>query len=171
VALLYIASAWAGLSLAGSVSHSITAVWMPSGIALAAVMFWGYRMLPFVFCGALAINLLVGEATPVAAGMIAVGNTSEALIAVVLLSRLNGVPHGRAPNLRDLAVAAAAGCAVAASVGTLALKVTSALEPGEWLSGWVLWWIGDFAGVFLVVPLVLLLATVDWDHSSGDTWT
>jgi integral membrane sensor domain MASE1 len=103
--------------------------------------------------------------------MIAVGNTSEALIAVVLLSRLNGVPHGRAPNLRDLAVAAAAGCAVAASVGTLALKVTSALEPGEWLSGWVLWWIGDFAGVFLVVPLVLLLATVDWDHSSGDTWT
>lgn len=123
-------------------------------------------MLPFIFAGAFTINLLVGEATPVAAGMIGVGNTLEAFAAALLLSYLGGAPHGMAPNLRDLMIAAAAGCAFAATVGTSALGLTSALEPGDWLSAWALWWVGDFAGIFLVVGTIGLVMTVDWGEAT-----
>src|SRR6266478_470854 len=88
VAVVYFAAAKLGLSLA-FLNASVSPVWPPTGIGIAAVWWLGYRVSPGVFLGALLVNLLRLSA-PTAAG-IAVGNTLEAIAAVYLLHRYVGL--------------------------------------------------------------------------------
>ena len=59
VGAAYYGSAKLGLSLAFQ-SGSVTAVWPPTGIALAAVVLWGNRMWPGVALGAFLANSWTG---------------------------------------------------------------------------------------------------------------
>jgi len=88
VALVYFGAAKFGLSLAFS-TKQVTALWPPTGIALAALLLGGYRVWPGIFIAAFAINALVGDSIVLAAG-IAVGNTLGPVIARFSLSRLAG---------------------------------------------------------------------------------
>src|ERR1700690_3557797 len=88
VALVYFGAAKFGLSLAFS-TKQVTALWPPTGIALAALLLGGYRVWPGIFIAAFAINALVGDSVLVAAG-IAVGNTLGPVIARLSLIRFGG---------------------------------------------------------------------------------
>ena len=57
-----------------------TAVWLPSGLAAAAVVSWGARCWPGIWAGAALANFSVNLSIPAAIG-IATGNTLEALCA------------------------------------------------------------------------------------------
>src|SRR5437016_4552964 len=87
VAVLYIACAKLGLALAIQ-SQQVTAVWPPTGFAIAVVMRLGLRRGgPGILLGAFIANATAHEPLVVAAG-IAAGNTLEALVAATLLRRL-----------------------------------------------------------------------------------
>src|SRR5260221_9192120 len=66
-----------GLRLA-VVHPSATAVWPPSGIALAAILLLGYWVWPGIFLGAFAVNLPTTGSILTVTG-IASGNTLEAV--------------------------------------------------------------------------------------------
>ena len=51
VAALYLLTARLGLTLALPPEQKATAVWLPSGIALAALLLLGYRLWPGVWLG------------------------------------------------------------------------------------------------------------------------
>ena len=55
LAAVYYGAAKLGLTLALA-NRSVTAVWPPAGIALAALLLWGYRYWPGVALGALFAN-------------------------------------------------------------------------------------------------------------------
>ena len=55
IAAAYFASAKLGLALAHT-QGNVTAVWPPTGIALGALVIWGYRFWPGVALGALLAN-------------------------------------------------------------------------------------------------------------------
>src|SRR5262245_27040764 len=77
VAGLYVATGTFGLSLA-FVHSSVTAVWPPTGISLAALLVFGARVWPGILLGAFIVN----ESVPgnvLTAMAIAMGNTLEAL--------------------------------------------------------------------------------------------
>src|SRR5262245_5687742 len=82
---VYLASGRFGLSLA-FVNASATAVWPPTGLALAALLLWGYRLWPGVFLGAFLVNILTQGSGATALG-IATGNTLEALAGAWLVQR------------------------------------------------------------------------------------
>jgi len=84
VAVVYFLAAKLGLSLA-FLNASVSPVWPPTGVAIAAVWWLGYRVAPGIFLGALLVNLLT--LSPPTASGIAIGNTLEALAAVYLLRR------------------------------------------------------------------------------------
>src|SRR5947207_389453 len=86
VGAAYFFSAKFGLSLA-VVTKQVTAVWPPTGIALAAMVVFGYRMWPAIWIGAFLINVMTDETFSIAAG-IATGNTLEAVAGMFLLNRL-----------------------------------------------------------------------------------
>ena|SRR5215217_4901126 len=77
IAIVYFAGAELGLSLA-TLHQSVTPVWPPTGIAIAAMLIFSGRVWPGVFVGALAANLTTGVPVVSAAG-IATGNTLEAV--------------------------------------------------------------------------------------------
>src|SRR6188508_388099 len=78
----YIASGKLALFL-DSVSGFAAPVWPPSGIALAALLVFGYRMWPGVALGAFLVNVAAGG--PGVAAVIAAGNTLEVLAATFAL--------------------------------------------------------------------------------------
>src|SRR5687767_4961759 len=54
--VLYVLTARVGLQLALPPEKKATAVWLPSGIALAAILIGGYRVWPGIWLGAFIAN-------------------------------------------------------------------------------------------------------------------
>src|SRR5215213_7552105 len=66
-----------------------TVIWLPTGIALAALLLLGNHLAAGVFLGSFTASLVTGAPAAVAFG-IAVGNTAEAFIGASLLRRVPG---------------------------------------------------------------------------------
>ena len=158
LALLYFASGRLGLSLA-HLQQNATLFWPPTGIALAAVILYGWRVAPGVALGAFAVNLAVGTAVLPSAA-ITFGNTSEAVIGGMVLMRVGFRPT--LSRLRDVIVLLVAGALVcttiSASVGVGALLMANALDSADAARVWLTWWLGDAGGALVVTPLVLAAA-------------
>jgi integral membrane sensor domain MASE1 len=82
---VYFGTGRLGLSL-GAFSRFATLVWLPSGIAVASLFLWGYRLWPAITLGAFLVNFFSGAPLFVAIG-ISIGNTLEALVCTALLNR------------------------------------------------------------------------------------
>src|SRR5258708_22952305 len=90
IGVIYFALAKGGLALA-FIHPSATPIWPPTGVALAAVLLWGYRTWPAIFTAAVIANAThAGSgATPLA---VAPGNTPEAGVGRYLHNPLVGRP-------------------------------------------------------------------------------
>src|SRR5712692_7257848 len=89
VAGLYFLAAKLGLSLA-FLNASVSPVWPPTGVAIALVLWLGYRAAPGVLLGALLANYFLTEVTLATAIGISRGNTLEAITAAYLVRRFAG---------------------------------------------------------------------------------
>src|SRR6516162_5432892 len=159
VAIAYAASGKLGLHLASG-SHSVTAIWPPTGIALAALVLGGYRLWPGVAVGALFANLYTGVPAVTVLGIV-VGNTLEALTGAFLLRRVGGFRPGleRVRDVISLVVfAAVISTMVSATIGIASLliggKISWAMSPSLWRR----WWLGDMGGDLIVAPAILIAA-------------
>ena len=160
LAAAYYGAAKLGLSFAFETA-SVTAIWPPTGLALAALVLWGHRLWPGVALGAFLANSWTG--IPLAATIgISCGNTLEALAGAYLLC---GVANFR-PTLereRDVlalvALAAAVSTAIAATIGVGSLVATDEVAAGDFASVWRVWWLGDMGGDLLIAPVLLVAAT------------
>src|ERR1041384_6469481 len=76
---LYFGAGKLGLSWA-HIHISVSPVWPPSGLALAALLLWGCRLWPGIFVGAFFLNLAT-QGTVVTTLGIATGNTLEGVFA------------------------------------------------------------------------------------------
>ena len=153
LALAYFATGRLGLMLP-AFGTSITLIWLPTGIAVAALLRWGFGCWPGITLGAMAVNLSLGTALPTVLG-IAVGNTCGPLLAAWILRRSGFHPaFDRKRDILLLAGAAMVGMLVSSSIGTFALQLAR-LMPGDGVTGWLIWWAGDTMGVLAAAPLVL----------------
>src|SRR5213594_4940433 len=91
LAAVYLIAAKLGLKLA-LVHASATAVWPPTGIALAALLLFGSRMWPSIFIGAFVANVTTAGSVTTSLG-IATGNTLEAVLGVYLVRRIASGRH------------------------------------------------------------------------------
>jgi signal transduction histidine kinase len=142
------------------------ALWPPTGVAFAAVMLGGYRMLPAIFVAAFLTHA-VPFGPSYAAAVIAAGNTLEAF---ALSSLVDGWAEGRTTfaTTRGIArfvpiamIAAMLGATVAASTEVL-LPVAPRTEPMDVASFpaiWLPWWLRDVTAAFAITPALVLWAT------------
>jgi PAS domain S-box-containing protein len=157
LAIVYYGAARLGLGYA-SVGESISLVWPPTGIALAALVAFGLRLWPAVAVGAFLANW----ATPIplaAAAGIATGNALEALVGAAILRHAAGPrpDFESLPAVRALVLAAAPlGALVSAGFGVSALALSGALPAGTALSAGAVWWTGDVLGAVVVAPVLLV---------------
>ena len=136
-----------------------TAVWPPSGIAVAAALLLGSRIWPGIWLGAALVNLSV-QASFAAAALMAAGNTLEALAGAVLARAWIGPPVAfrRGEDVLKFAAIAAASATIAASVAVVSLSLLLSLGPGALAWNWWTWWQGDTVGILVVGPLILAWA-------------
>ncbi len=140
---------------------SATAVWPPTGIALAAVLLLGYQVAPAIFIGAFLVNVTTAGSLVSSLG-IASGNTLEALAAAFLVNRYAGgiaAFHHARDILSFSLLAGLVSTAISATIGVTSLVLTGHAQTSQVGSIWLTWWLGDAAGALIVAPLLLLWAT------------
>jgi PAS domain S-box-containing protein len=158
LAALYYAAAKIGLRLA-YLHGSVTALWPPVGVGIAALVLYGTRLWPGIFIG----DLLVGDfSTPFGTVLgQTVGNTLEVVVAALLLRRLVGGRTGleRVGDVFALVAAAAVGTLISATFGATSLRLGDVIASHEFAEVWRTWWLSDFSGALVVTPLILTWAT------------
>jgi PAS domain S-box-containing protein len=156
VAVVYFGAAKFGLSLAFS-TKQVTALWPPTGIAVAALLLGGYRLWPAIYLAAFAVNALVGDSILVAVG-IAMGNTLGPVVARFSLDRLRGFDPTFV-RVRDvlglITFGAILGGAVSATNGVAALALGHIIPWSAYGSVWWVWWVGDAMGILVFAPVIL----------------
>lgn len=167
VAAIYFVAGKLGLQLA-VVNASATAVWPPTGIALAAALVFGPRVAPGVFLGAFLTNATT--AVPLAAALgIAGGNTIEALLGAFLVNRYAGGRRAfdHPPNVfRFVAFGALVATTTSATIGVLTLCLSGSAPWPAFGSVWLTWWFGDAMGALLFTPFLLA-----WNAGERVVWT
>ncbi len=167
VGVYYVAGKW-GLSLA-FVNASATAIWPPTGIALAVILLLGYRFWPSIFLGAFLVNITTSGTAWTSLG-IATGNTLEALLSAFLMNKYtNGLKTFDRPVdvLKFSFLVGLISTMVSATVGVASLALGGFAQWTDFGSIWFTWWMGDTAGGFIVAPMLILWGSkprVFWDR-------
>ena len=165
VAGVYYAAAKIGLRLA-YLHGTVTALWPPVGVGIAALVLYGPRLWPGIVIG----DLLAADfSTPLGTVLgQTVGNTLEVVVAAVLLRRLIGNRTGleRVGDVLALVAAAAVGTLISASFGATSLRLGNVIPADQFGEVWRTWWLSDLAGALVVTPLILTWATRGWSGFS-----
>ncbi len=157
---VYFVAGKLGLELAFE-HASATAVWPPTGIALAAMLLYGYRVWPAIFVGAFLVNATTAGSIWTSLG-IAAGNTLEGLLGVWLVRRWANGPDAFARAHDIFVFAAVAGLVsttVSATIGATSLAVAGYADWSRLGAIWLTWWLGDAAGALVVTPVLVLWGT------------
>ncbi len=155
VTVLYYLAARAGLRLA-YLHGSVTALWPPVGVGIAALVIGGPGLWPGIVAG----DLLVADfSTPwgTVLGQ-TVGNTLEVVVAALLFIRLAGGRRDleRVWDVLALVICAVVGTLISAAFGVVSLRLGHVIKAAEFGSVFRTWWLSDFSGAVVFAPLLLV---------------
>ncbi len=145
------------LSLAFSSQPGITPVWPPSGIALAYVLLFGWRVWPGIVLG-LALLGYTQNFSPYGVAFISVLNTLEALFGSWLLGRLKTKSDclSSVVNVRRFIITSLFAPMPTAIVGSTFLGFVGLRSWSLIPEAAVLWWLGNMIGILVFVPIFLI---------------
>ena len=169
VAACYYGSARLGLLRELAVDGAVvTPIWPPTGVAVAALLFFGLGCWPAITVGALLAVWSLGTPGPDVVGIL-FGQTVAPVVAVLLLRRAGFRPE--ISRLRDglalVFLGALTATTISATVGVGVLVLTDKLAAQAFWTVWLAWWVGDAMGVLLVTPVLLLLRRTRWPPPLG----
>ena len=158
VTALYYGAARAGLRLA-YLNGSVTPLWPPVGVGMAALVIGGPRLWPGIVLG----DLLVADFSQPWGTVLAqtIGNTLEVVVAALLFLRFAGrrARFERVGDVFALVVSAVVGTLISASIGVASLRLGHVITGAEFGSVFRTWWLSDFSGALVVAPLGIVWAT------------
>jgi len=157
VAGLYYGAARAGLHLA-YLHGSVTALWPPVGVGIAALVVLGPGVWPAIVIG----DLLVADFSSPWGTVLGqtLGNTLEVVVAAVLFRRLvdRRTSLERVWDVLALVMCAAAGTLISATFGVVSLRLGHVINAAEFGSVFRTWWLADFSGALVFAPFLLVWA-------------
>ncbi len=144
------------------------AIYPPAGLALAAVLIGGRRLLPSVGIGSLLLNVWISvdqqqqlTATSFSLlGVIAIGAMLQAWLGSWLIKKVVGYPQALDNNrsiLQFMLLGGLLACTINSSIGVTALYLAGIVDSANVLNNWFTWWLGDTLGVLIIAPTGLIL--------------
>src|SRR6185312_2440812 len=134
----------------------------PAGIALAAILLYGYGFWPGVAFGAVLFASINGTPLGFFTFGTAIGNTMGAVICTYLLKRIGGF-NSAMERTRDVTVYIALACFLGTTVNAVfnfVGLVYSGEETWEHLfNGTLMWWVPNGLAALVVAPLIITWAT------------
>jgi len=193
LAAIYYGAARLGLQLQFEATQA-TAIWPPSGIALAAILLFGPRLCAGVFLGAFLANLMdfyVKSKTALPLGVdglvsyfaahpgqvaasaaIGIGNMLEALIGVWIIRRRfpDSTVFTTVRHVMVFVGATALCCAVASTLGIGSLSLAAALPSDQIPAAWLTWWFGDATGILVLTPFIIVWTCLRRSELGDQPW-
>jgi diguanylate cyclase (GGDEF)-like protein len=148
------------LSLQFSLNESnISLIWLPSGIALAALLIFGWQVIPGVILG--AFTAAFSTAAPFSFALTtAIGNPLAALVSALLICRGNKFPCLKLDSNSSLFslifFGVLLGPVISATIGSLGMLLSNMVTPAELTAIWSSLWLGDALGVLVFTPFFLV---------------
>jgi two-component sensor histidine kinase len=154
-----------------------TAVWPAAGVALVAVLLFGYRVWPGILVAHFFVNVFTGyDASSSQAAVrslalplcIAVGGVLQAVCGAALIRRVIGptiVLQDEKEIAKFLALGGPVSCLISPTVGQINLLAWDRVSASDIPFNWFTWWVGDTIGVMVVAPLLLA-----WFAPPRDRW-
>lgn len=172
--VLLLAVAYYGAAKVGQTlryTASVSAIWPPAGLGIAALYLWGMRWWPGVLLGEIVVNgeLLLDDGTFPIGSLLGqqTGNMAEIIVGALLLRRLIG-PNAEMDRLEQVGgmlVAVGVATAISATAGTASMVAGGVVDESDATEFWRTRWLGDTSGGLVVVPLMLA-----WAHHPVGVW-
>ncbi len=164
--LIYAVLGVLGLTLAIPPGYA-SPVFPAAGMAVAFALHLGNRILPGIWLGSLAINVMVAlqhgktdTISLVMAGVLALGATLQAWASRTMVERWMGDTWRYLDSEKNIArflvVTGPLACLIASTIGVSALYFAGVIPITEYPYSWWNWWIGDIIGVLVFAPLTLI---------------
>jgi signal transduction histidine kinase/CheY-like chemotaxis protein len=144
-----------------------SSIFPPAGIAIAAMLIWGWATLPWIFLGSFVLNLWIGRSLDgalahiaTAAAGIAAASALQAAIGSTTLRRAIGYPAALDTG-RDIArflLLSPICCLTSATLSLSWLWALGVVRYPDLATNWISWWIGDTLGALVVLPLMFVIA-------------
>lgn len=155
VILVYVAAGRISMAFP-YIDANASLIWLPAGVAVAALARWGRWMSVAIYLGALLLTISNGNSAGVAA-CIALGSTLAPGVCCWILRRQQfSRDFSHRKDVIWFGIAAALGMTLAATVGSLLLWQQGVIANPKQV--WMIWWEGDTVGVLLAAPLLLSLS-------------
>jgi|GEM_PF-694711 len=155
--VLICVSAWFSLAQSSVYAVLVFPVWPATGIAIAAVWLFGYRIWPAIAAGIAGALLLQGQA-PGAALFVATVQVTEASLACYLLRHFIK-QASPLEQIRDVwlltAIIGLVTAPLSASLGTGGLVLSNTLAGSDVARAWLYWWVANVTGGILIAPLCI----------------
>ncbi len=150
----------------------VSLVWPPSGIALAAILLFGYGFWPGVALGALLVALLTVTPLSFAVGT-AIGSAAGAVVCTYLLQRFVQfrVTLERVRDVAGLVVLGSVmGTTVNAAFNVGGLCIGGDLPWEKFADEWIVWWVPNAMANLVVAPAILSWGSAEkWQWNLGRT--
>jgi signal transduction histidine kinase len=172
--VVLLAAAYYGAAKVGQTlryTASVSAIWPPAGLGIAALYLWGMRWWPGVLLGEIVVNgeLLLDDGTFPIGSLLGqqAGNLAEIIVGALLLRRLIGpsAAMDRVEQVGGMLVAVGVATAISATAGTLSMVAGGVVDESGAAEFWRTWWLADTSGGLVVLPLILA-----WARRPGGTW-
>lgn len=154
-----------------------TAIWPPSGIALAGVLIFGYRVWPAILLGSVLVNFSISltsaPSTDVITAVVVTiaigcGAALQAIAGAYLLRRYAGFPN-QLTSEKEVGLfiifAGFLSTLVSSSIGVAVLTASGKLLVSNSVANWLTWWAGDAVGILIFAPLILA-----WTLQPAELW-
>ena len=137
-------------------------VWPPAGIALAAILLFGYRFWPGVALGAVLFSFMNGMPFGFFTLGTAIGNTMGAIVCAFLLKRFIAFDNAM-ERTRDvtgyIGLACFLGTTVNAAFNVVSLAYSGAVAWDNLFSTTLVWWVPNALAGLVVAPFIITWAT------------
>ena len=143
---------------------SVSAIWPPAGLGIAALYLWGLRWWPGVLLGELVINgeLLLHDGSFPIGSLLGqqTGNMAELIVGALLLRRLIGpnAAMDRIEQVGGMLVALGIATAISATAGTVSMVAGGVVDESRRIGVLAHLVAGRRSGGLVVLPLLLAWA-------------
>jgi PAS domain S-box-containing protein len=143
-------------------SGSVALVWPPAGIALAAILLFGYRFWPGVALGAILFSFMNGMPLGFFTLGTAIGNTMGAIVCAYLLNKFIAFDNAM-ERTRDvtgyIGLACFLGTTVNALFNVVSLAYSGAVAWDNLFSITLVWWVPNALAGLVIAPFIITWAT------------
>src|ERR1017187_338339 len=143
-------------------SGSVALVWPPAGIALAAILLFGYRFWPGVALGAVLFSFMNGMPFGFFTLGTAVGNTMGAITCAYLLKKFIAFDNAM-ERTRDvtgyIGLACFLGTTVNAAFNVVSLAYSGVVKWDDLFTTTLVWWVPNALAGLVIAPFLTTWAT------------